>query len=306
MKVRNRKDLTSFDKAKVLVEMLPFLKAFDRKFVVIKVGGSTMTSPTELQSVLRDVVFLEQVGVWPILVHGGGPAISAEMERVGLKPTFVDGRRVTDEKVLEIAHKVLIDRISADVVARIEAAGGKGVPLNGRGSRFLQAAKRLVDGRDLGFVGEVKVVDTVLATLISSGGVIPVVAPVGRGPRGQLFNINADSVAWRIAADLKAEKLVFLSNVPGVMRDPKVKSSLISHATISECRKLMKDGTIGGGMQPKIEACISALNGGVGKTHIISGLERHALLLEIFTPEGVGTEILRNPAKKKGRQKSSK
>jgi acetylglutamate kinase len=273
--------------------MLPYLKAFDRKFVVIKIGGSTMNSRDELKSVITDVVFLEQVGMWPVLVHGGGPRITAEMERRGMKARFIRGRRVTDENVLEIAHKVLIDQISSEVVELIEQADGKGVPLNGRGSRFLQCAKRLVDGDDLGFVGDVTVVDRELASLISSGGVIPVVAPIGRGPNGQLFNINADSVAWNIAAALQAEKLIFLSNVPGILKDKDDPKSLISTCSAARCRELLDDGTIAGGMTPKIEACMVGLEKGVHNTHIISGLLKHSLLLEIFTPEGIGTKIIR-------------
>ncbi|MBE7466397.1 MAG: acetylglutamate kinase [Planctomycetes bacterium] len=283
--------LSALEKAKVLVEALPYLKNFDRKFMVVKVGGSTMTSPDELRSLITDIVFMEQVGVWPILVHGGGPAISAEMERAGLKPHFIRGRRVTDGAVLEIAHKVLIDRISSNVVELIEAAGGKAVPLNGRGSNFLIAEKRLVDGDDLGFVGEVTEVDVELARRISSGGVIPVVAPIGRDRSGQLFNINADSVAWHLAAQLKAEKLIFLSNVPGILRDKDDPKTLISTCSIDGCRDLVKEGVIAGGMLPKIEACISALEGGCHSTHIISGLTKHTMLLEVFTPEGVGTKI---------------
>lgn len=285
--------LSFVDKAKVLIEMLPYLKAFDRKFVVIKVGGSTMNSKEELRSVITDVVFLEQVGVWPILVHGGGPRITAEMERVGLKPAFIKGRRVTDERVLEIAHKVLIDQISSEVVELIEQADGKGVPLNGRGSRFLQCVKRLVDGDDLGFVGEVSEVDRELADRVSSGGIIPVVAPIGRGPGGQLYNINADSVAWHIAGALQAEKLIFLSNVPGILKDKDDPESLISTCSVPQCEDLLKDGTITGGMMPKIEACLAGLQHGVHSTHIISGLIQNSLLLEIFTREGIGTKIIR-------------
>ena len=282
---------TPQEKARVLIEALPYLKGFDRKVVVIKIGGSTMTDSTVLPSVLTDVAFLEQVGVYPILVHGGGPRITEEMERRGLKANFIDGRRVTDERVLEIAHKVLIDEISSNVVNILEGAGAKSVPLNGRGSSFLQAEKRLVDGLDLGFVGEVTRVDAELAKRMLQGGVIPVVAPIARDPKGQLYNINADSAAWNIAIAAGAEKLIFLSNVPGILRDKNDRKTLITSVTIPGCRDLIKDGIISSGMIPKIEACVSALEGGVSSTHIISGLEKHSLLLEIFTPEGIGTQI---------------
>jgi acetylglutamate kinase len=285
---------TPLEKSKVLIEALPYLKAFDRKVVVIKIGGSTMTDAKILPSVVRDVVFLEQVGVWPIIVHGGGPRITEEMERRGLKANFVKGRRVTDEATLEIAHKVLIDEISANVVDLIQSEDGKAIPLNGRGSRFLKCKKKIFDEdpeMDLGYVGEIENVDAELATRISAGGIIPVVAPIARGPEGHLYNVNADSVAWKVAVEMKAEKLVYLSNVPGILMDKDKPDSLISSATLSECDALMKKNVIVGGMIPKIEACMSALRAGVRKTHVISGLLQHSLLLEIFTPEGIGTEI---------------
>jgi acetylglutamate kinase len=281
-------------KSKVLLEALPYLKAFDRKFAVIKIGGSTMTDDKILPSVVRDIVFLEQVGVWPVIVHGGGPRISAEMERQGLKPVFVKGRRVTDAATLEIAHKVLIDEISANVVSLIDKEEGKGIPLNGRGSRFLRCQKKVFNEDptlDLGFVGEIDRVDSEICRRICEGNIIPVVAPIARGHDGQLYNVNADSVAWKVAAELKAEKLVYLSNVPGILRDKDKPETLISSASAKECTDLMTQNVIVGGMIPKIEACISALQAGVKRAHVISGLMQHSLLLEIFTPEGIGTEI---------------
>jgi acetylglutamate kinase len=287
--------MNALSKSKVLLEALPYLKAFDRKFVVIKIGGSTMTDAKILPSVVRDVVFLEQVGVWPIIVHGGGPRITDEMERRGLKANFVKGRRVTDEATLEIAHKVLIDEISANVVTLIEADDGKAIPLNGRGSRFLRCEKKIFaedPAMDLGYVGEITQVDSELVHRICDGNIIPVVAPIARAETdGHLYNVNADSVAWKIAAEVKAEKLVYLSNVPGILRDKDKPETLISSATLSECDDLIKENVIVGGMIPKIEACMSALKAGVRKTHVISGLLQHSLLLEIFTPEGIGTEI---------------
>jgi acetylglutamate kinase len=286
--------MNALDKSRVLLEALPYLKAFDRKFVVIKIGGSTMTDIKILPHVVRDVVFLEQVGVWPIIVHGGGPRITEEMERRGLKANFVKGRRVTDEATLEIAHKVLIDEISSNVVRLVEQEDGKAIPLNGRGSRFLRCVKKVFEedpNMDLGYVGEIDAIDAELVHRIALGGIIPVVAPIARGADGHLYNVNADSVAWKIAAEVKAEKLVYLSNVPGILRDKDNPNSLISSATVGECDQLMKQNIIVGGMIPKIEACMSALKSGVRKTHVISGLQEHSLLLEIFTPEGIGTEI---------------
>ena len=285
---------TPLTKARVLLEALPYLKAFDRKIVVIKIGGSTMTDKKILPSVVRDVVFLEQAGVWPIVVHGGGPRITEEMERRGMKATFVKGRRVTDQATLDIAEDVLIDEISVNVVQLIQKEEGQAIPLNGRGSRFLRCHKKVFEEDkelDLGFVGEIDSVDVELVKRISSGGVIPVVAPIANGPGGHLYNVNADSVAWKIAAETGAEKLVYLSNVPGILTDKDNPATLISNATLDECDDMIQRGIIAGGMIPKIEACMSALRAGVKKTHIISGLLQHSLLLEIFTPEGIGTEI---------------
>lgn len=286
--------MNALSKSRVLLEALPYLKAFDRKFVVIKIGGSTMTDAKILPHVVRDVVFLEQVGVWPIIVHGGGPRITEEMERRGLKANFVKGRRVTDEATLEIAHKVLIDEISANVVGLVQKEEGKALALNGRGSSFLRCKKKIFEEdptMDLGYVGEIDSIDAELVQRIAAGGIIPVVAPIARGADGHLYNVNADSVAWKVAAEVKAEKLVYLSNVPGILRDKDKPETLITSATLADCDQLIKQNVIVGGMIPKIEACMSALKSGVRKTHIISGLLEHSLLLEIFTPEGIGTEI---------------
>ena len=287
--------MDALNKANVLLEALPYLQAFDRKVVVIKIGGSTMTDETILPSVVRDVVFLEQVGVFPILVHGGGPRITEEMERRGMKATFVKGRRVTDEATLDIAQKVLIDEISANVVRLIEKEGGKAIPLNGRGSGYLRCKKKIFDedpAMDLGFVGEIESTDSELANRMLLGGIIPVVAPIARGPEKQLYNVNADSVAWKIAAEMNAAKLVYLSNVPGILRNKDDSGTLISRATLADCDALIKSNVIVGGFIPKIEACMAALKNGVKKTHVISGLQPHTLLLEIFTQQGIGTEII--------------
>ncbi|MFH0939968.1 MAG: acetylglutamate kinase [Planctomycetota bacterium] len=286
--------MNALNKSKILLEALPYLKAFDRKFMVIKIGGSTMTDTKILPSVVRDVVFLEQVGVWPIIVHGGGPRITAEMERQGLKSVFVKGRRVTDKATLEIAHKVLIDEISANVVDLVDKEDGKAIPLNGRDSRFLCCRKKIFDEDptlDLGYVGEIDRVDAELCHRICQGNIIPVVAPIACDHKGQLFNVNADSVAWKVAAELKAEKLVYLSNVPGILNDKDQPDTLISNLRAAECNELIKRNVIVGGMIPKIEACLAALQAGVKRAHVISGLWQHSLLLEIFTPEGIGTEI---------------
>lgn len=285
---------TAREKAGVLIEALPYLQRFDGKFVVVKMGGAAMSDDRAAAAIMTDLVFLAQVGMRPLLVHGGGPRITAAMEREGLKPTFVQGRRMTNEAALRIAQRVLIDEIGAELCAAIENAGGKAISLHGRGSRFLECVKKCFPDKpdlDLGYVGELERVDAELVERISHGGVIGVVAPIARGPGGHLYNVNADSVAWKVAAALHAEKLVFQSNVPGLLRDPQDPDSLISSADVAECRRLLRSGVIVGGMIPKIEACLAALDSGVRKTHLVSGAQRHALLLEIFTDAGVGTEI---------------
>lgn len=284
-------------KAQILLEAMPYFRSYNRRFVVIKFGGSTMDSPELVQQILADVVFIRQVGCWPILVHGGGPRISEAIKKFGIEPVFVAGRRVTDARTLEVAQKILIDTISAEMVEGLEMAGGKGIPLNGRGSRFLSAKKlRLPDQPDidLGFVGEVTEIDAELSTRLCSGGIIPVVAPIARGQDGQLYNVNADTVAWHIAAATKAEKLIFLSNVEGIMKELDKPETLYSSVTTREVSNLMKKEIVKGGMIPKVEACLSAIRGGVKKAHIINGATPHSLILELYTNQGIGTEIVPN------------
>ena len=280
----------AIEKAAVLIEALPYIKSFHQKIVVVKLGGSAMTDGKVLHSLVHDVVFMEQVGMRPLLVHGGGPRITAAMEAAGLTPKFVDGQRYTDAATLQIAARVLIDELSADVVARIKRTGGVAVAVNGRDSHFLHGQKRA--GKDLGLVGEVTGVDQELARRLLAGNVIPVVAPIARGDDGQLYNVNADLAAAKLAAMLGAEKLVFLSNVPGILRDIKDPQSLISTVRPDEVRDLIAKKVIAGGMLPKVEAGLSSIAAGVRKVHMISGIVSHSLLLEIFTNRGVGTEIV--------------
>jgi len=283
---------SAIEKAGVLLEALPYIQRFRERFVVIKLGGSVMDDRETMAAVLTDVAFMEQVGMWPVVVHGGGPRISARMKEAGFEPTFVDGRRVTDAVTLEIAQKVLIDEISAEIVEHLAAAGGHGIALNGRGSDFLHATKRLAGGHDLGFVGEVSRVEREIASRASHGGLIPVVAPIARGEDGNLYNVNADSAAARIASEIGAEKLVFLSNVPGVLERPGDDGSLLSTLRAEAAGELVQRGVVAGGMQPKVEAGLEALRAGVHTIHIVAAALRHALLLEIFTDTGVGTQIL--------------
>lgn len=291
----------AIEKAGVLIEALPYIRSFRRKFVVVKLGGSAMEDESVMRSVLRDVVFMEQVDMWPVLVHGGGARISEEMKRAGLQPVFVQGQRVTTPEAMEIVARVLIDEISVKICRMIDELGGKAIPLSGRASSFLVGKKRRLPEApdvDLGLVGEITYVDKEMCYRLCDGGVIPVVAPVarleesGQGQKAQLLNINGDSAASAIAAGLGAEKLVDISNVPGVLRDPKVPDSLFSTLTKAQVEQLIKDGVITGGMLPKVRSCIEAIDAGVRKAHIVSALLKHALLLEIFTDKGIGTEIV--------------
>ncbi len=283
---------TATERARVLLEALPYMQAYWHKVVVIKIGGRALYDDVAaLQRFLLDVVFMEQVGIWPVLVHGGGHAISARLTERGVEPHFVDGLRVTDAATLDVVQRVLIDEISARIVSVMEQVKGKGIRLNGRGSRFLMARKKPNDP-DLGFVGEITHVDRGLCERLLDGGVIPVVAPIACDENGQLYNVNADTAACAIARHLHAEKLVFLSDVPGILKDPDDEGSLISTVREQQAREMIQAGEINRGMIPKLAACLGALNGHVHKTHIVSGMIPHALLLEMFTDEGIGTQIV--------------
>lgn len=287
--------LSASERAHVLIEALPYMQAYWQKVVVIKFGGSAMFDEQALRSFLTDVVFMEQVGMWPVLAHGGGPAISRAQKDEGVEPRFVNGLRVTDAPTLEVVQKVLIDEISARIVREMEEVDGRAIALNGRGSRFLVGSrmpKAHPDDPDLGFVGRIDRVDRALCVRLLDGGVVPVVAPIARDESGQLYNVNADTVACTIAEQMQAEKLIFLSNVAGILRDPDDEDSLVSTLHASEAREMIDRGEVSGGMIPKLEACLNALDHGVRKTHIVSGLTPHALLLEMFTIEGIGTQII--------------
>jgi acetylglutamate kinase len=247
---------------------------------------------------------MEQVGMWPVFVHGGGPFISEEMKRTGVEPAFVRGHRVTTPESMDIVKRVLIEEISVKMVKMIEEAGGKAIPLNGRDSKFIVGRKRKIPEEpdvDLGLVGEITAVDREMCYRVADGGLIPVVAPIARmlpGPDAdphagiQLLNINGDAAASAIAAGLGAAKLVDISNVPGVLKDANDPESIISTLRAGEATRLIDEGVIVGGMIPKVQSCVEAIAGGVRKAHVVSALLPHALLLEIFTKEGIGTEIV--------------
>ena len=286
-------------KAAVLIEALPYLQTFRGRAMVVKFGGAAMNPNGDLADILFSIVFLSQVGIRPVLVHGGGQFISQAMKEHGKQPAFVRGQRVTDAETLAIVEDVLINRVNAQLVSKIEALGGSAVGLHSRHGRPLLGEKLLGkadDGSplDLGFVGRVFSVRTAAIDEVLDAGCVPVIAPLAVTLDGQPLNCNADSAAWKVAADLKAEKLVILSDVPGILRDPNDEASLISTATRDEVQQLERDGVIGGGMLPKVDACVRAVEAGVRKAHMIDGRIPHALLLEIFTDSGVGTEIVRS------------
>jgi acetylglutamate kinase len=284
-------------KAEGLVEALSYIQRFHNKIVVVKVGGSIMDDENILANILTDIVFMNYVGMQPILVHGGGKAINQRMEQAGLVPQWVQGRRYTDERVLAIAEDVLCNQINRFIVNFIQAQGCDAMGLHSLASVVLFAEKTYLQGEDgrridLGLVGEVKSVNARLLQLLVQADSIPCIASIARDPAGGKLNINADTAAGAVAAAVKAEKLVIVSDTHGVRRDPKDPQTLMRSLQITQIEEMIKSGAISSGMLPKVEACIEGLKAGVTKAHIIDGRIPHALLLEIYTDAGVGTEIV--------------
>lgn len=287
--------LTPAARTESLIEALPFIQKFRGQTFVIKYGGSAMEDEPQVERLLRDVVFLEAVGINPVIVHGGGKAISAKMRAAGITPRFVNGLRVTDEVSVQIVQETLDDEINPGIVTSICEHGGKARGLSGRSvfvSRRLPP-QRQADGTeaDIGFVGEAVGVNAAAVLDAVKREVVPVISPIGATAEGQVLNINADVAAAALAAELKAEKLIFVSDVPGIMRDPAVPDSLIPSVTAEQIAALIREEVIAGGMIPKVESAVRALEKGVGKIHLVGGHIAHCLLLEIFTNTGVGTEI---------------
>ena len=287
--------------AEVLIEALPYIRRFYDRQIVIKYGGAAMEDKTLIQSVMQDIVLMKYVGIRPIIVHGGGPRITAWMDRVGKVPEFVQGLRVTDAETVEIAEMVL-GSINKEIVSHINLHGGKAIGLSGKDANLILAEKQQTQIRDengqeididLGFVGKIIGVNTESVTALDKGGYVPIIAPIGVGVDGQTYNINADTMAGEIASAFQAEKLIMLTDTRGILRDLSDNASLIPTIRMRDVDALVKDGCIAGGMLPKVEACTTALMGGVYKTHIIDGRIPHSLLLEVFTEGGVGTEIVR-------------
>lgn len=290
----------SIEKAEVLIEALPYIRTFFGKTFVIKYGGSAMTDPELKEAVMLDVILLKYVGLNPVIVHGGGPDISRTMQRLGKEPVFVGGHRVTDAETMEIVQMVLVGKVNQEIVSLINKFGGKSIGISGKDGNLIVAKRRKAgalpgDGGaevDLGFVGDVESINPDPIRLLSEQGYIPVVAPVGVGLDGESYNINADAVAGHLAAALKADKLIMLTDVEGIYRDPKDPSTLISALSTEQAHRMIRDGEISGGMIPKVEACIRALEAGVVRTHIVDGRKLHSLLLEIFTDQGIGTMVV--------------
>lgn len=282
---------TPMEKAEILVEALPYIKEFYGKKVVIKYGGAAMTDCQLKDKVMQDIVLMKYVGMHPIVVHGGGPEISQMLERLNLKSEFVEGLRVTDADTMEIVEMVLVGKVNKEIVAGIEASGGKAIGISGKDGGLIKAGPIDPSGK-LGFVGEVRSVNPQIIETVIENGYIPVIAPIGMDAKKQSYNINADLAAAAIAVAMKADKLVLLTDVPGLLRDPADPESLISVLKVSEVETYIKEGVIRGGMLPKIKCCVEAVSGGVGRTHIIDGRVPHAILLEIFTNRGIGTMVI--------------
>jgi acetylglutamate kinase len=291
----------SLETAAVLIETLPYMQDFYGKTVVIKYGGNAMINSELKNSVIQDITLLKYVGMKPIVVHGGGPEITSVLNKLGKKTEFISGLRVTDEETVSIAEMVLVGKINTEIVNLLNRNGSKAVGLSGKDADLIRAKKHFAEvhesGKvtmvDIGFVGEVEHINTdILNTLIDSG-YIPVIAPIGVGKNGESYNINADYVAGEVAGALGAEKLIMLTDVEGIYRDYQDKSSFLSSLSLGEAQKMIEEGRIAGGMIPKVETCIKALEGGTGKTHIIDGRQPHSILLEIFTSQGIGTQVVK-------------
>jgi acetylglutamate kinase len=298
----NQEALLSIQKAEVLVEALPYMRAYTGKYFVVKYGGQAMVNPSLMESVIVDLILLKFIGVKPILVHGGGKEVNEVMQRLGKEPQFVDGLRVTDDETMEIVEMVLIGKVNQHLVSLFNRQGGKAVGLSGRDAELIQARRKegpLVEGKndgsrsDLGRVGEIYQVNPAILHTISDNGYIPVISSIGTGFNGESLNINADHVAGELAVALKAEKLIILTDVEGIYQEKDQTREFISSITRRKIRDLITKRNIKGGMIPKVESCLMALDGGVRRTHIIDGRVSHSLLLEIFTDAGIGTMVTR-------------
>lgn len=284
-------------KAQVLIEALPYIQKFNRKIIVVKYGGSAMVDEELKKKVIEDVVLLKLVGFKPIIVHGGGKEISKWVDKVGMETNFVGGLRVTDAPTMEVAEMVL-NKVNKSLVNLIQQLGIKSVGISGKDGGMLKVEKKLSQGQDIGFVGEIKEVDPKVIYTLLENDFLPVICPIGIDDDFNTYNINADDAACAIARAVNAEKLAFLTDIEGVYRDKDDPDTLISELVLDEAEELINDGCIGGGMLPKLTNCIDAIRQGVSRVHIMDGRIPHCLLLEIFTNKGIGTAILNKGAEK--------
>lgn len=285
------------EKAEVLVEALPYIQRFNRKIMVVKYGGSAIIDEKLKKEVIEDVVLLKLIGFKPIIVHGGGKEISRWVDKVGMDTKFVNGLRVTDEETMELAEMVLA-KVNKELVAKVQTMGIKAAGISGKDGGLLTVKKKYSEGEDIGFVGDITNVDIKILEDLLEKDFLPIVFPIGMDDNGVSYNINADEAASAIATALKAEKLAYLSDVEGVRMDPDDPESVISELYPSEAEELIRKGIISGGMLPKIENCIDAINKGVSRVHIMDGRVPHGLLLEIFTNKGIGTAIIKENEEK--------
>ncbi len=289
MEEKNMQEI--LQKAEVLIEALPYIQRFNRKIIVVKYGGSAMVDEELKKSVIQDVTLLKLVGFKPIIVHGGGKEISKWVEKSGMEPEFVNGLRKTDAATMEIAEMVL-GKVNKSLVQMVQELGVNAIGISGKDGGLLKVDKKYSDGQDIGFVGDVKEVNPKVLFDLLEKDFLPIVCPIGLGDEFDTYNINADDAACAIARAVNAEKLAFLTDIEGVYKDPSDKSTLISELSVSEAHALIGEGFIGGGMLPKLNNCIDAIENGVSRVHILDGRIPHCLLLEIFTNRGIGTAIL--------------
>ena len=288
------------EKADVLLELLPYIRRFYGKFVVIKYGGHAMVDERLKEMFAMDLIMMKYIGINPVVVHGGGPQIGSTLKKLGKDSEFIQGMRVTDQETMDIVEMVLVGKVNKEIVGLINHNGGRAVGLSGKDGNLIQAEKYLLSEErekdtppeiiDLGMVGRVKEIEANLIKSLVNDGFIPVIAPTGVGEKGETFNINADLVAGEVAAAIGSEKLILLTDVEGVIDE---KGNLINSLSDGDAETLIEEGTIKGGMYPKVKCCLKALRAGVGKTHIIDGRLNHSILLEIFTDRGIGTEVVK-------------
>ena len=289
-------------RARALVEALPYIRRFRGAVVVVKYGGHAMTDPALAASFARDIVLVRSVGLHPVVVHGGAPQIGEHLRRMGKQSEFRDGLRVTDAETLEVARMVLVGKVGRDIVSAINANGGAALGLSGEDGRLVTAVPR---DPALGFVGDVAAVNPRIIENLVAREIVPVVSSIGADTGGQAYNINADTMAAALAGELGAAKVVYLTDVPGLLADPEDLSSLVSQATVAEVEAMVASGAVSGGMIPKVRACVDAVLQGAGSAHMLDGRMPHAVLLELFTDAGIGTMITRNGASTETREDGS-